>query len=556
MAVRKTRVETLSRAIGAVGGFGAFCGIVILLAGGPDAPLAWTILIAGLAASGYSVRANHRSLMLLSRTRQARIILNLMIMGTLLAAFTVFVNYLSVRRYVFLDLTEKGRFTLHPETVEILGELDRRQQNLIALALWPESNEYYERLEDLEKLIRRQTDRIEFRFVDYGDVGMIERYGLGDLLDAGLEMGMVVQEVLPKGDARTPRRQIFEESDLVYDEWDPHRQRMQFYFTGESALVAAVQYFGDVRPLTLYQMVGHGETDFRDAHNPYIGRLRRTLPRLNVEIATVDPECAVPDTAAETVLMLFGPRDALPARDLRWLDEYVDRGGNLLLLIDPPTYPDARRSQELNPLLGRFGLALEPYMVIDVNQSYSMRDINYRFRELRDTPLVFYYSEHPVVRKLGGRTAFPRARMVRMLEMHDRKAAAEWLLRVGPDGEKVDPVTGQSLGKGKFCFGAAAENARTGSRLVLIGDSDFPKIAQGMQFGLHYKLPPANYRLFANAVNWLGGRAGVVEVLPRDDSDPLIRADAPEIETVFYLIVVLAPLASLLAGALVYSFRK
>jgi hypothetical protein len=150
-----------------------------------------------------------------------------------------------------------------------------------------------------------------------------------------------------------------------------------------------------VRPeRTLYLTVGHGEHNAKgteqkpeDATNLMFEVLRRlNLKTQNIGLAD-GLGTLIPETAG--AVMIVGPSERFLPEEVNTLLAYVDKGGKLLLMLDP----DQDQDLGLDPLLAGLGLALLPGTV--VSDTYHMA----HFHNDSDRGVVFSnkYSAHPIV---------------------------------------------------------------------------------------------------------------------------------------------------------------
>ena len=84
------------------------------------------------------------------------------------------------------------------------------------------------------------------------------------------------------------------------------------------------------------------------------------------------------------------------------------------------------------------------------------------------------------------------------------------------------------------------------TRVVVIGDSDF---ASNGALGIQ-----GNRDLFVNTVNWLAQQENLIAIRPRDPSDRRVSLTADQERRIFYLTVLLIPVA--IFGLGVYGWAR
>ena len=107
----------------------------------------------------------------------------------------------------------------------------------------------------------------------------------------------------------------------------------------------------------------------------------------------------VPEDAA--VLIVAGPKRGLFEAEVKALQDYLNRGGNLLLMIDPNTDP------KLDSLLQEWGVRLDNRLAVDVSgDGVGLGPA---------APIVTDYGQHPITKDFGNGISFYR--LARPLEI-------------------------------------------------------------------------------------------------------------------------------------------
>jgi ABC-type uncharacterized transport system involved in gliding motility auxiliary subunit len=129
-------------------------------------------------------------------------------------------------------------------------------------------------------------------------------------------------------------------------------------------------------------VTGHGERDMLGEARRDLGLFARHLESLGLRLRPL-PLASTPQVPENvSLLVVLQPQSAWSAPELRALDEYLDRGGNLLWLADPG-------SEHLGTLAQRLGVHVEPGMLVDPSSRL----------QGQSTPefvLVRGYASHPV----------------------------------------------------------------------------------------------------------------------------------------------------------------
>ena len=148
---------------------------------------------------------------------------------------------------------------------------------------------------------------------------------------------------------------------------------------------------------TIYFTQGHGELDLKDS-NPRsqtgAGEMKKRMEERNfvVNSLSIDaPDAKVPTDA--TMVVIAGPKNLFSDYALKALDQYMGKGGKMIVLIGPN--PNRERTEMektgLEPLLARFNVKVGNERVLSLpNRTLPrMTDIIVRGNpELSSNPLV------------------------------------------------------------------------------------------------------------------------------------------------------------------------
>ncbi len=292
----------------------------------------------------------------------------------------------------------------------------------------------------------------------------------------------------------------------------------------ESAFVNALVEVQREEDITAFFLAGHGEGTLEEPTEEERKRgastfhtlknllLERGMQVKSLEIARTG---AIP--AEAKLLICAGPRTDILPLERRVLDDYMQRGGRMLLFLDPSQNP-AQPLSELRGLLEQYGFRLEDEIVMDPNR-ISME----RFG-LPVVPLVTTYVKHPVTEDLphGQYALFlPLARPVNPTKAMPSLTTFYALMRSGDQAwslpmedmlrEKISPPDKEKIGPQTLA--AAVTRDKPGgdesqqTRLIVFGDSDaFTDINAAYQMPLY---------LFMNSVAWLTQTADLVAVPPK-----------------------------------------
>jgi ABC-type uncharacterized transport system involved in gliding motility auxiliary subunit len=243
-----------------------------------------------------------------------------------------------------------------------------------------------------------------------------------------------------------------------------------------------------------------------------------------------------------TVLVVGGPQLAYTQMVVDAIKKYVDGGGRVVFMLDDPLRI-ARDSQttdspELLKLLGDWGVTPQKDLVLDlsgVGQSL--------FGTGPEVPVIFQYDSQTIVRPMQRiPTAFPLARSLDVKsggaatveKMFGTTEDSLAVSDIGANGA-IDPKKGK---KGPFTLAAAGTTSGTNKgRFVVFGT------ARWAQNNLMNSNALGNRDLFANSINWLASDEDLISIRPKETQNQTLNMTGQRGTLMFWLSVVIFPLA-------------
>ena len=236
------------------------------------------------------------------------------------------INFLGIRYHLRLDLTDTQLFTLSPQSRELVSNLPE------TMKVWLFTKEKNSQDQELLDNYHRQSNKFKFEYVDPElKPGLAERFGVKDYGEVYLEFQTKRQLV-----------QIISEDERL----------------SEIKLTNRLQQMINPKTAKVYFLQGHSEHPL-SASKGAISKAIQGLTDKNFTTSTLNlaERPQVPDDA--NVLVVAGPQKELLTGEVTALQNYLHRGGNLLLMIDPNTNP------KIDTLLKEWGVRLDNRLVID-----------------------------------------------------------------------------------------------------------------------------------------------------------------------------------------------
>jgi ABC-type uncharacterized transport system involved in gliding motility auxiliary subunit len=442
----------------------------------------------------------------------------------------VAINYISNREHKRWDLTAASQFTLSPQSVKIIKSLDAP----LKMTVFAKENDfatYRDRLEEYEYVSKKVS-------ADYVD---------------------------PDKRPTLARQMQVQSYGTVAIQYKDRTERV--IGNNEQDITNGIIKVVTGHERKVYFTQGHGEKDTTGAERTGYSGIGTQLTRDNykVEKLPLSQQGDVPSDAAAVVVA--GPKtDFLPG-EIDAIKKYLDGGGKVMLLIDPPDKADAPPLTNLVALAHDWAIDVGNTVVVDISGMGRLLGTD------ETVPVAVSYPTHPIVQGMDLLTAFPLARSVSPITAGVNNRFAQTFVETSPKswaetdvktvltggkltfdeakGDKRGPVSIAVAASAPVAAPPAAPKAeetagRNESRIVVFGDSDF---ASNLALGIS-----GNRDLFMNALNWLAQQENLIAIRPKDADDRRISMTANQQLRVMVLALFLVPL--LVLGSGVYAWWR
>ncbi|KOR37169.1 hypothetical protein AM228_08110 [Planktothricoides sp. SR001] len=306
------------------------------------------------------------------------------------------INFFGLRYSYQIDLTENRQFSLAPKTEQVVQNLPS-QVKVLVFTQTPDA----QTRELLGKYSRISNDKLLVEFVNpYEQPTLANKFEVRNVGD--------VYVASSDGELREFVQSVNQRTPLVEEQLTNGLLRLT----------------GDRRKV--YFLQGHGERSL-DPRGGSISQAINSLQAQNIANAPINliESKTVPEDA--TLLAIIGPKRALAPGEVQEIKAYLNRGGHLLLAIDPKTDPG------LNSLLEEWGVILDQALAIDDTgngQAFGLRQA---------APLITNYGNHPITRDFGnGFSFYPLARPIQFKEIEGIEATP-FLITNQPSWAESEP---------------------------------------------------------------------------------------------------------------------
>jgi ABC-type uncharacterized transport system involved in gliding motility auxiliary subunit len=424
------------------------------------------------------------------------------------------------RRAIRLDLTPESRYTLSDHARKILDALPADVHVMAFLRSQDPRNLL---IEDLLRQVTARTPRVRVEILDVNrSPALARQYGVDSY-------GALVVE-------SDGRRRVFS---------NPR----------EDVLMAALLQVTRQQRKTVGWVVGHGEGDLNDVNRRDGFSTARAV--LEQEYYEVRPVSLIGDEVPVEVdvLVIAGPEKGFLPEELGALDRYLQRPGQVFVMLDP------LRAPQLAAFLHGYSLALPPDVVIDPEaRLYGGELLTMQVQTVR--------GEHPIVGPLDAPPLFSLTRSVGVLPDDTgsvvavpflRTSATSWattdteVLRTGAPAyvagrDRPGPVTvGLEVAFRTLTPPGAPPQQ---GRIIAYGNSKFAN-----NFFIEYL---GNKDLFINTVDWLARQPEAISQRPRQQALGLQQfyVSAEQGSTIFWATAVLEPALFLVVGLVLVARRR
>ena len=478
-------------------------------------------LAIGLLGLALAMLLNPEAVQAWLQGRQARYGGNVVLMAVALLGILILINYLSVRNPQRWDWSEGQQNTLAPETLEALKQLPQPVQAVVFY-----STSFANARQTAETLLE------QYRVASGGQF----TYEFHD----------------PVGEPAVARQyDVTRDGTVVMVMGDQHEE---LQFATEDQITGALIRLANPTSRVVYFLTGHGEHAFDSTEDAGLSRVADLLTRQNYTLLNLDLSITTTVPADARAIVIAGPQVPVTQAEVDVIKGYTDRGGALIVLLDSliQFQGDPNVAEPLvSYLAASWGVQVPNDVIIDVSSSASQQPL---------FPVSAAYGDSVITARLQNlNTVFPVARGVIIpaegTALPDLTFTS--LVQTSPDawGEtnfdslNTGPAFDAADNPPPLNLGVAVENTATKARLVVFGDSDFASNQFADQ--------GANANLMANSVNWATVEETLINLTPKTPTTrTLALSNSLTVNLIFFLVVVVLPLAVLVLGGVVWFQRR
>lgn len=422
------------------------------------------------------------------------------------------INFLAVRYPYRVDLTENQIFSLSPQTERLLTNLSK------PVKVWIFANQGISQGEqELLANYQRKNPQLQYEIVNPEKKPNIAQEF------KKLSGNNLARVYLQYGEKKQPLKTISEQESLT-----------------EVKLSNAIETAKTNRTLTAYFLQGHGENAIK---NPK-GGLVQAVNSLEAKGYQVEPlnlveRSTIPNNA--DVVIIASPKRKLFPQEVTTLQNYLNQGGKILLMIDPQT------ETGLEPLLNAWGVKLDNRIIIDASGAGEIIGLG------PASPIITSYGNHPITRDFAnGISIFPFARPIATVPVEGIEAVSLMITndKMWAESDLNDQNIQFNPEKdlaGPFDLGVALTGKK--GKLIVIGNASFATDGLFEQ--------QLNGDIFLNSVEWLAsGETATLSIRAKEPKNRRMNLNPLQVNAIFWMGMVVMPIVGFTLAGITWWQRR
>jgi ABC-type uncharacterized transport system involved in gliding motility auxiliary subunit len=384
----------------------------------------------------------------------------------------VLVNYFAFRIGQRWDLTEDQNYSLTKETIEVLNTLPN-----------PVTVEAYFTAQANDTSAKKLLDTYKY-------------YSKGKL-----DYQVIDPNASP---VKAQNANVTRDATIVFV---MQGKQEQVTNVSEEEFTSALLRLTNPGKRAVYFLAGHGEPSLKNEGDTSLYQLTVALQGKNYTVNSLNllSDHKIPDDALAVIIA--GPQKVLTSDEVTILKAYLDKGGGLVYLSEPPFLTkDAGQSNPLDDYIAsQWGIEQGNNIIIDSGVN---------------PPIVTYsksYGQHAITSKLSYAIFFPTAHSVVGSKTAPQNVTLTPLIYTSENTWGETDVNSIDKGvsfdsktdiQGPVSVAIAANDQKSGAKVVVIGDSDFTKDKSFATYG--------NADFMVNSIDWAAKQDNLLNLTPKN----------------------------------------
>ena len=490
-----------------------------------------SLFVLGAVTIVIGLVANYKQILQTLGKRSTKYFSNYVVSVVLVLGLVAGLNFFGQRHAKRFDMTASGRYTLAPQTTQILDKLNK---DLEIKAFFPGAA--YPALQELLAQYRGANRHVRFEFIDPEKNPALARqyevknYGTYQNILTGsqLKFGTLVLLYGDRKEKIEKRQQEVSEEDLT------------------NAIIKVQR----TETKKVYFVQGHGEKDPADTEREGYAAAKQSLENQSFLVDTLNIAAKNEVPADAKVLIVAGPTAEPMPEQVQLMTGFLNRGGSMLVMIDPAP------SAGLSAFMAAWGIAPDNDLVVS--------PAGYVRTPAWPAVTQAEYEASPITERFKLNSFFPEARSVQPAKTSVdgvtvstlfKSMAGSWgktdLKNTSLEMNQKTDLKGPlplALTVTKEIKPADDKQPATQARMVVVGNSSFAanSFIQG----------EGNANLFLNMVSWLAAEEDLISVRPKAPEDRKLILSQGQEQMIKWLCLLLLPGAALVSGIIVWTRRR
>lgn len=450
--------------------------------------------------------------------KKSQLYLFTIVLVSVLILVNVFVSKYRVR----WDLTENEKFSLSPQTREVLSLIN---EPIDIIAFIKEGSATGKQVENLLKEYEYSSNFINVDIVDPQKKPSLARK---------YEIEQFNTIIIKKG---KKSRTLKHENLFLFG-----KVPGDMSFRGEHAISRAILDLITQREAVIYFLMGHGEGsimwEYSEVRDYLMGE-GYSPKKLQLSV-----EGKVPDDAG--LIIEVGPEKDITPKEREIIEKYLETGGRLLFLNNP-----GRELKEWNKIFEKYGIRVDNNLVVDPERGFFM-DV------LSPVALAKYHATTKRILDKNLAVVFPFTSSVSRTDETPGDIRIYSLFITSSSSWAETDLKAQKVSKdeedipGPLYLGFALEKVtqkdKTEPFAVVLGCSAF--------IGEEALKLEGNLEYFITTVNWLVSSENTLFIEPKRQTVSTVMLTPRDIKVLFLTTVVIIPLAVILLGVMIWWRRR
>ncbi len=307
----------------------------------------------------------------------------------------------------------------------------------------------------------------------------------------------------------------------VLVDYQGHTEKLKF--VDESTLSNALLHLANANQRWISFLSGHGERAPNGIANFDLGEFGKALAARNIKALTVNLATlpSIPDNSK--LLIIASPAVPLLTGEVEIIRQYIQRGGNLLLLTDPD-------NPHLNVIMQQFGI--RPLLGAIVDNSARLYGIDNTGFVLANN-----YPAHAITRGLQIITLYPLTAALDYQQTGNFRADPLLSIDANPHSKQT------------FGFALSRDMGNSDSqRIVVIGDGDF--------LSNTYLGNVGNLDMGLRIINWLIHDDHFIDIPAKIATDKKLQLTQTAVAILGFGFLIVMPLIFIITGFVIWYRRK